>query len=392
MTQVAPMNGLRVVDFTSMVAGPFGTRMLADCGAEVIKIEPLAGDYFRYRSPIRDGRSSYFGHMNTGKKSIAIDLKSERGRAIAKKLIASADVLVENYRPGVMHEFGFGYEDLKDEFPDLVYCSISGFGQTGARAHQPAYAPMIHAASGLDLTHMWYNKHIDRPPNMSVAIGDIFVAVYAFGAIQTALLHRERHGGGQHVDVSLFASALSLPVYEFQAAQFPREEVFRPIYAPLKAKDGFVVVVPANQKNFENLMDAIGHPEWKVDERYATPRGREQYWAELMRGVEQWTEQRPAAECEEILMRAGVPTSRFKTVDEVVADPELRGDGSYATVTDGSGDYLVPNQPFRMSASPVRAAGWVSDLGADRSDLLHEIGYSDAEIAQLEADRVIVGG
>ena len=388
---VAPLSGMRIIDFTSMVAGPFGTRMLADCGAEVVKIEPLAGDYFRHRSPIRNGRSSYFGHMNCGKKSLALDLKSERGRNIARKLIATADVVVENYRPGVMHEFGLGYEDLKDEFPDLVYCSISGFGQTGSRAREPAYAPMIHAASGLDLTHMWYNKHLERPPNMSAAVADIFVAVYAFGAIQTALLNRERHGGGEHIDVALLPSALSLLVYEFQSAQFPKEEVFRPIYAPSKAKDGFVVVVPANQANFEKLMDAIGHPEFKTDARFATARGREEHWDELMAKVEEWTQERPAALCEDILMRAGVPTSRYKPVEELVADEEFRTDGTYATVTDGSGEYLVPNQPFKFSSAKVEAAGWVSDLGADRMELLRGIGLSDADIEQLGADRVIVG-
>ena len=147
------LDDITVIDFTSMMAGPFATRILTDCGANVIKVEASDGDYMRYRSPVREGRSAYYGQMNSGKKSIAINLKSPRGRAIARQLVAKADVVVENYRPGVMANFGLDYESLKDDCPNLIYCSISGFGQTGKRARDPAYAPIIHAASGLDLAH-----------------------------------------------------------------------------------------------------------------------------------------------------------------------------------------------------------------------------------------------
>lgn len=363
--------------------------MLADCGAELIKVEPLTGDYMRFRSPVRNGRSSYFGQMNCGKKSIAIDLKSDKGREIARKLIATADVVVENYRPGVMHDLGLGYEDLKDEFPDLVYCSISGFGQKGSRARDPAYAPIIHAASGLDMTHMRWNKHLNKPPNTGVFTADAIAAVYAFGAIQTALIHRLRNGGGQHIDVNLLDATLNVLIFEFQSAQFPVEEAFRPLYEPLRARDGFVMVAPVNQNNFENLSEVVGHPEWKTDERFSTPRAREKNWKELMSNVEKWTQEHGATECEQLLMRAGVPASRFKTVDDLVADPELRASGAFAEVRDGSGSYLVPNQPFKFSASPIQAKPWVSDVGADGEDILRSIGVADAEIRQLEASRVI---
>ncbi len=389
MPQLKPLDGIRVVDFTSMMAGPFATRLLADCGAELIKVEALTGDYMRYRSPVRDGRSSYYGQMNVGKKSIAIDLKTPKGREIARKLIAKSDVVVENYRPGVMQELGLDYASLKDEFPNLIYCSISGFGQTSSRARDPAYAPIIHAASGLDMTHMRWNAHLDRPPITGVFTADAVAAIYAFGAIQTALLHRERHGGGQHVDVNLLDSSLNLLVYEFQDAQFPTVTE-RPLYTPLKAKDGFVMVAPVNQKNFENLADAVGHPEWKSDKRFSHNSQREKHWSQLMAGVEEWTQQRSAIECEEILMRAHVPSSRFKSVPDLLADPELRTNGAFAEVADASGKYLVPNPPFRFSNADVHAREWVSDVSENRAQILRDIvGLNDAEIQELERSRVV---
>lgn len=389
MTKAAPLSGIRVIDFTSMMAGPFGTRILTDCGAEIIKIEPLKGDYMRLRSPIRDGRSSYYGQMNCGKKSIVINLKSPKGGDIARKLIATADIVVENYRPGVMKELGLAYENLKDKCPDLIYCSISGFGQTSSRARDPAYAPIIHAASGLDMTQMRWNSQLQRPPNTGVFTADAIAGIYAFAAIQSALVHQLRHGGGQHIDVNLMDATLNLLVYEFQDAQFP-SDTFRPLYEPLKATDGFVMVAPVNQNNFENLADTLEHPEWKLDPRFSTSRAREKSWKTLMTEVEKWTQERTALECEEILMKAGVPASRFKDVPELVADKELRNNGSFEMISDGSGPFLVPNQPFKFSNANVKAMNWVSDLNADSEQILCDIiGLSSAEIRELEAEGVI---
>lgn len=389
MSQLGPLDGIRVADFTSMMAGPVATRLLADCGAEIIKIETLTGDHIRSRSPIRDGRSSYYGQMNCGKKSIAIDLKSNKGRGVARKLISAADIVVENFRPGVMRNLGLDYQSLKDELPELIYCSISGFGQSGTRAKEPAYAPIIHAASGFDLAHMRYNSQLERPPITGVYTADVIAAAYAFGAIQTALVHRERHGGGQHIDVSLLDSTLSILIPEFQEAQFPMGGQ-RPSYQPLKAKDGFIMVAPVNQKNFENLSDTIAHPEWKSDERFATTRMRVQNWGRLMTEVEKWTQERSATECENILMRAHVPCSRFRTVAELVGDEELRSNGSFAEIADRSGKYLVPNPPFKFSNALIHAQEWVSDVSENRREILHDIaGLSDAEVEELENSGVV---
>jgi CoA:oxalate CoA-transferase len=383
------LDGITVVDFTSMMAGPFATRILTDCGANVIKVEASDGDYMRYRSPVRDRRSSYYGQMNGGKKSIAIDLKSPRGQSIARQLVAKADVVVENYRPGVMANFGLDYASLKDECPNLIYCSISGFGQTGKRARDPAYAPIIHAASGLDLAHMKYNDHLDRPATTGIFTADVMSAIYAFGAIQTALLHRERFVGGQHVDVNLIGSVLNMLVYECQEAQFQTDQR-RPLYQPLKASDGFVMVAPVNQKNFESLAEAIGRLELKTDPRFSTIQAREQNWGLLMTLIEEWTVARTAQACEDILMKTGVPCSRYASVAELLKDPELKAQGTFAEVSDGSGTFNVPRQPFRLSNSAVEVRRSVSDVGADCDAILDNVlGLSSDAIGDLKASGVV---
>jgi crotonobetainyl-CoA:carnitine CoA-transferase CaiB-like acyl-CoA transferase len=390
MTQRASLDGMTVVDFTSMMAGPFATRMLADCGAQVIKLEPLTGDYMRYRAPVRDGRSSYYGQMNCGKKSIAVDLKQSEGRRIALGIIAGADVLVENYRPAVMSGLGLGYETLSIDYPRLVYCSISGFGQTGKRARDPAYAPIVHAASGYDMAHMRYNENLDRPATTGIFTADVVSAIYAFGAIQTALVHRERFGHGQHVDVNLIDSMLNMLIYEVQEAQFQATQR-RPLYQPLKAADGFVMVAPVNQKNFEALAVTVGHPEWNADPRFSTIGGREHNWSLLMQQVEMWSISRSAAECENILMRAGVPCSRYKTVADLLADPEMTERGTFEQAEDGSGHFMVPRQPFLFSDAMVAASPHVSDLSEDATPVLRDmLAMTEHEIDDLRQRRIIV--
>jgi crotonobetainyl-CoA:carnitine CoA-transferase CaiB-like acyl-CoA transferase len=390
MTNVPTLDGITVIDFTSMMAGPFASRILADCGARVIKIEPLTGDHMRLRSPLRDGRSAYYGQMNLGKQSIALELKSPEGRQIALDLTAKADVVIENFRPDVMAGLGLGYPELAKFNPRLVYCSISGFGQKGKRARDPAYAPIIHAASGYDMAHLKYNEDRDRPATTGIFTADVVSAIYAFGAIQTALLHRERFGMGQHIDVNLIDSMLNMLIYEMQEAQFKIENR-RPLYQPLKALDGFVIVAPVSQKNFENLAVAVGRPEWVQDPRFSTVRAREQNWGLLMSLIEEWTEKRPARDCEELRMQAGVPTSRYMTVAQLLADTEMVARGTYHEVADGSGPFKVPRQPFQFSGAPLAGRPYVSDLGEDTEAVLRELlDLSQERIAELRARKVLL--
>lgn len=374
---MTPLAGMRVVDFTSMIAGPYCTRLLADCGAEVLKVEEPHGDHMRSRPPLRDGHSTYFGHLNAGKKSVALDLKSAEGREAAKRLVAASDVVVENFRPGVMKRLGLDYATLSAAKPDLVYCSISGFGQTGPRAGQPAYAPVIHAASGFDHTQFTYQAGStqaghDKPAKTGIFVADVLAAVYAFGAIQTALIGRLRHGNGRFIDVALMDSMINLLVFECQEAQFPSKDR-RPLYVPMRARDGFVIVAPVNQRNFEQLADAVGCPEWKADPRFATVAARTTNWDALMAAIEDWTATRAARDCEEMLMAAGVPCSRYLSVAEAMADPQLAARGSLATVTDGAGSFLVPNPPFRFDDGSVGVGPEVPALGADTEAMLGQV-------------------
>ena len=188
------LRGLRVLDLTTTIAGPHCARLLADIGAEVIKVEGPDGDMMRDRPPLRNGSSTTYGQLNAGKQSVVLNLKSADGAAILRRLVQAADILVENYRPGVMRRLELDYDKLRPIKPDLIYCAISGYGQTGPSAELPAYAPAIHAASGYDLAHLEYQDGRTRPDACGIYIADVLAAAYAFGAIMTAVAVRDRTG------------------------------------------------------------------------------------------------------------------------------------------------------------------------------------------------------
>src|SRR6266478_4790404 len=227
------LDGLRVLDFTTTIAGPHCARMLADLGAEVIKIEAPEGDMMRTRPPLRNGASTSFGQLNAGKKSIVLDLKTSQAVEAVRRLVATADVVVENFRPGVMRRFGLDYEALAPIKPELIYCAISGYGQTGPSAGLPAYAPVIHASSGYDLAQIAYQDEARRPDYCGIYIADVLTGTYAFGAITAALYDRQASGAGRMIDVSMLESMLSLTLSEIQTAQFPVTPPGRPFFGPI---------------------------------------------------------------------------------------------------------------------------------------------------------------
>src|SRR6201990_3108440 len=230
--------GLRVLDFSTTIAGPHCTRMLADMGAEVIKIETEDGETMRTRLPVRNNCSTAFGQLNVGKNSVVLDLKSAQGVEAVRRLIASSDVLVENFRPGVMKRLKLDYDSVRALNPKLVYCSISGYGQTGPSAGMPAYAPVIHAASGYEMAHLAYQPGRSRPDYCGIYHADVLTGVYAFGAIGAALYQRNTTGQGQHIDVSMLESMLSLPLNELQWSQFEVKPTQRPMFGPIETADG----------------------------------------------------------------------------------------------------------------------------------------------------------
>jgi len=376
-----PMSGIRVLDFSNMMAGPYCTRLLADLGAEVVKVEPPEGDHNRSRRPVRNGVSSFFGHLNCGKKSVVLDLKSKEGLEAATRLAQLSDVVVENWRPGVADRLSVGYSDISSVKPDIVYCSISGFGQTGPKALRPAYAPIVHAASGFDLAQLSYQGEKTKlPANTAIFVADLYGGLAAFGAIQTAMFDRQRTGRGRYIDVSLLDCMLNVMVNEIQEVQNP-SPVKQRAYQPLRAKDGFIVVAPTSQKNFENLARALDHPEWVSDPRFIRTKIREEHWDELMRLIEGWSQSRSASECEEILLSASVPCTRYQEIGEVLKDPQVVSRQSLTLVHDAAGEYLVPNAPFQFKGQPLPAASWVSSIGEHSHEVLNALlGYSEEQV------------
>jgi CoA:oxalate CoA-transferase len=382
--------GLRVLDFSTTIAGPHCARMLADMGAEVIKIETDGGETMRTRPPLRNGCSTVFGQLNVGKKSVVLDLKSEDGKEAVRRLVATSDILVENFRPGVMHRLRLDYESLRPVNPKLIYCSISGYGQTGPSAELPAYAPVIHAASGYDMAHLAYQPGRTRPDYCGIYHADVVTGTYGFGAIAAALYQRTVTGFGQHVDVSMLESMLTLTVIELQNAQFEVKPPPRPMFGPTETASGYVMITVASEKTFQGLMDVIGRPEWVSDPRFSTYAERRDNWAEVMDGVEAWSRQLSTDDCLVALGAAGVPASAYRTVSEALADPQIAHRQALSSVEDGGGAFQVLNLPFRMSGADTTPGKTMAVLGEHTDALREEIGLADA--ASIPSDKTAAQG
>ncbi len=368
-----PLSGIRVLDFSIFMAGPYCTRLMADSGAEVIKVEPPEGDFMRKSNPLRGEHSGFFGHLNCGKKCITLNLKDPDDRAVIQAIMPSVDVVLENFRPGVAARLGLAHDDLAALRPGLIYCSVSGYGQTGPAAQLPAYAPIIHAASGFEMAQMDYDPRQDSPvPNRSTA-ADILAATHAFGAICAAIVRRQNSGEGDYIDVALMDTMQHMLAYEVQAAQIG--ELPKPaVFGPIKAKDGFIIATPLTQLNFEALTTGAGHPEWRDDARFATVSARINHWTELMAEVAAWAGEHTADGCIEALSAAGCPCTRYMTVAEAIAQPQVEHRGAMAEVEDGWGRYKVPNSPFKFANATVQARPWVGEQGQHNDEILAELG------------------
>ncbi|MDB5610260.1 MAG: carnitine dehydratase [Bradyrhizobium sp.] len=373
--------GLRVLDFSTTIAGPHCSRMLADMGAEVIKVESAEGETMRNRPPVRNNFSTVFGQLNVGKKSLVLDLKLPKAIEIIRRLVASTDILVENFRPGVMRRLKLDYGSLQELNPKLIYCSISGYGQTGPSAELPAYAPVIHAASGYDMAHLSYQPGRSRPDYCGIYHADVVTGVYAFGAISAALYQRHSSRKGQHIDVSMLESMLSLTLNEVQWSQFDVTSPSRPMFGPVETADGYVMIAIASEKTFQSLVTASGHPEWISDPRFGKYADRRNNWKDLMDGIETWSRTLSTEQCLAALNKSGIPSSAYRTVAQALSDPQIAHRGALAEVEDGGGTFKVMNLPFRMSGTSVSAGKRAATLGEHTVVFLKETGLSEAEIA-----------
>jgi formyl-CoA transferase len=337
----------------------------------------------RARPPLREGASTSFGQLNTGKKSVVLDLKRPEAVAAARRLIATADVVVENFRPGVMRRFGLDYPVLREVKPGLIYCAISGYGQTGPSADLPAYAPVIHASSGYDLAHLAYQPEARRPDYCGIYIADVLTGTYAFGAIMTALYQRQATGEGQMIDVSMLESMLSLTLSEIQLAQFPIAPPGRPVFGPIATQDGWLNLSVASERTFQNLAKAAGREDWITDARFALYPDRRANWGQLIDELEAWSSRLPKAEVQAIFDRYGVPSSPYRTVKEAMADPQLAHREAFAEIHDKGGSFRALNPPFRFSEAEARAKPFVAALGEHTEAVLAKAGFTSDEIIVL---------
>jgi CoA:oxalate CoA-transferase len=343
----------------------------------------------RSRPPLRSGASTSYGQLNAGKRSVVLDLKRDEAQEVIRRLLPATDFLVENFRPGVMKRFRLDYQTVAQQQPTLIYCSISGYGQTGPSSDLPAYAPAIHAASGYDMAHIAYQPGRERPDNCGIYIADILSGTYAFGAAMAALAQRRVTGRGQHIDVSMLETMLSLMVGEVQTAQFPVAPPARPMFGPVRTSDGFIMPAVASEKTFQSLCQAAGHPEWVADPRFAAYTNRRNNWGAFVDELELWSSQLTTAECQAAFNACGVPASPYRTVPEVMSDPQLSHRNAFVEVRDRGGSFKVLNPPFRMSDAQVSVNGFSAALGEHGRDVLELAGYTAEEIDRLAATRVL---
>jgi crotonobetainyl-CoA:carnitine CoA-transferase CaiB-like acyl-CoA transferase len=324
-----PLEGLRIVDLTRVVAGPFCTMMLGDMGAEVLKIEePKAGDDSRAWAPYIGATGSFFLALNRSKKSVALDLKSPEGAGALRRLIESADVLIENFRPGSLAELGFDYPTIAPLNPRLIYCSISGYGQSGPASALPGYDAVIQGEAGImDMT----GAPDGAPTRVGVAITDYLAGLYATQGILLAVIEREKSGLGQHVDIALFESMLSvmrLPLSILQATgvaptRVGNEHLNIAPYEPLQARDGLLIVAIANPALWHRFCDAIERPALEQDERFTTNTDRVANRGALKIEIETVFQRFTVAELMERFRAANVPCGRVRSIAEAMAHPQI---------------------------------------------------------------------
>ena len=397
MTQTLPLNGVRVLDLTQIMAGPYCTMMLADMGADVVKVEkPNGGDDTRRMGPpFIEGESAAFLGINRNKRSIVIDLRSDPGRELAQRMARESDVLVQNFRPGSLDRMGLGYEQVREINPAIVYCTISGFGATGPYAQRGGFDLVTQGMSGL----MSVTGHAGGPPaKVGVPVCDLNAGMFGAIGILTAYINRLRTGQGQHVDTSLLEGGIAYTFWE-SAMYFATGDVPEPKgsahrltapYQAFKTSDGYVNIGAANQANWERLCSAIGREELVTDPRFVEPRDRMTNLDELVSTLEAVFSQETSAHWLEKLADAGVPAGPINDLAEVYADPQVQA-REMMVETDHPIAGRVKNIgiPIKLSETPGCFQRPAPTLGQHTDEVLNELGCSPTEIEKLRGEGVV---
>ncbi len=383
-----PLAGIKVLDFSRVYAGPYCTMMLADLGAEVIKVERTgSGDDTRSFMPMKDGESGYYLYLNRNKKSLALDLKNPKHVNIIKKLAKWADVVVENFSPGVVDRLGIGYKDLARENPKLIYGSISGFGQTGPYSKKPAYDVICQAMGGfMDLT----GEPGSKPFKLGPSIVDASAGIHMAYAIAAAIYHREKTGEGQFIDVGMMDTAFStlenFVVTKTLTGKAPTRNGNANLgsapFNSYKTKDGYVCIAVANNTLFEKLANIMEMPGLLEDERYKTNFDRKINEKTLNETVELWTQKYTTTEICDILDEKSVPVGPILGIDQLIEDPHIRSRNMLVEIEHPVvGKIEYPGNPLKFSKTPVDTFHKAPALGEHNEEILRDIlGLSGTDI------------
>jgi CoA:oxalate CoA-transferase len=375
------LQDMRILDLTRVMAGPFCTALLADLGAEVIKLEPPAGDDYRHIGPFVDGTSALFTLMNRGKQSIVLDLKDPSAQATARAIALQCDVVIENFRPGVATRLGLG-PDLRDEKPSLIYASISGFGQSGPDAHLPAYDLVAQAMSGLMAAT---GTDGGAPLKVGESFGDLMAGLYASWAILAALHQRDRTGAGATLDVAMFDALFSLlptsHAIQFYTGQTPPRVGNRhPLSTPFgcfACADGQVVIAVLGTRQWQALCTLIGQPDAATDPRFATDADRTTHEPQIRAMIVAWTANRPTATAIAELSAAGIPTAPVQTLEQAAASPHAKARGLVTDLPHAIFGYAkTVGQPVRFDGKKPISATSAPTLGADGPAILARLGIA----------------
>jgi crotonobetainyl-CoA:carnitine CoA-transferase CaiB-like acyl-CoA transferase len=385
----AALEGIRVLDVTQVMAGPFCAMQLCDMGADVIKVEPPGGDSTRRMAGARGTDSAGFNAVNRGKRGIVLDLKASGGQQAFKRLVGRTDIVIENYRPGVMRTFGLDYASLAEAHPSLIYASISGYGQTGPSASKGGFDRIAQGVSGL----MSVTGEPGRPPvKVGVPLTDLGAALFAVSAILAALHYRHGTGRGQYIDTSLVEAGIALSVWE--SAQYFAEGVtpeplgsahrmFAP-YQAIRCADGYITLGAANDRLFQWTCELLGHPEWAQDPAYANDTLRVRNRAALVGQIEAITVLQTRDYWLAQFDAAGIPCGPINNYAEAFADPQVQSREMVVDVDHPTlGRLRMAGAPVKMSETPPRANRRAPVLGEHTREVLREVGYSDEDIAAL---------
>jgi crotonobetainyl-CoA:carnitine CoA-transferase CaiB-like acyl-CoA transferase len=392
---------------TRFVAGPYCTMLLADQGAEVVKVEPIGGEETRSLPPMvgldgDEGVSAYFLRFNRSKKSICLDLKSDEGRRVFRALLEHADVLVENFRPGVLERMGFGWSELSALNERLIYCTITGFGHTESELRdRAAFTPIVEAMAGA----LIYSSR-DRPPSIAgYPVGDIFPAGLACGAIALALYRRERDGRGARVDMAMYDAMVAMNERAVGMSAMLGSEILPGIPADLgsapsgvfSASDGFMSISVVGEGIWRRFCEALGRDDWAADDRLQTGPGRAEHYETIIRpGIQQWLEGRPRGEAVRLLTAAGVPAAVAATPSEVARDEHARKRGmviEFPTKSERGVPATVTGNPMQLADETPARVGPAPMPGEHTVDVLRAwAGFSDEEIEGLLSANVVGRG